>query len=205
MIRKTLLTLAGATILFTSCNHTKTVEREAFGMLESYEVDKKTGVKHGLFEKYELDGTLIERAHYVNDQLEEERTIFYGNGSPEILEHYTSGILTGNYKAFYDNAQTEIEGNYSQGVMSGIWKRFYENGKIMEEVTFADNLENGPFLEYHENGNLKAEGQYSGGDKEQGLLKLYDEKGEIYRRMECDDGICQTIWLRPGYEEKVND
>jgi antitoxin component YwqK of YwqJK toxin-antitoxin module len=205
MIRNTLLVLAGAAMLLTSCNRTKTVEREAFGMLEKYEVDKKTGVKHGVFEKFELDGTLIEHAVYVNDQLHGERTIFYANGSPEIIEHYNSDVLTDEYKAFYSNSELEIEGIYADGVMTGIWKRNYENGQLMEEVTFADNMENGPFVEYHKNGKLKAEGQYSGGNKEQGVLKLYDEKGELYRRMDCNDGICITTWLRPGYEEEADE
>ena len=87
MIRKILIALTAATILLSSCGRTTIVEREAFGMLEKYEVDKKTGVKHGDFEKFELDGTLIERARYVDDQLHGERTIFYATGSPEIIEH----------------------------------------------------------------------------------------------------------------------
>ncbi|RLD22179.1 MAG: hypothetical protein DRI69_01965 [Bacteroidetes bacterium] len=205
MIRKSFLALAGLVILLASCNRTETIEQEAFGLLEKYEVDKKTGAKHGVFEKFETDGTRIEHAVYVNDQLHGDRTIFYANGSPEIIEHYESDVLTGSYKAFYQNTQIEIEGKYTEGVMTGIWKRYFENGKLMEEVTFADNLENGPFVEYHDNGKLKAEGQYSGRDREQGVLKLYDEKGELYRRMDCNDGICITTWLRPGYEEQVNE
>jgi antitoxin component YwqK of YwqJK toxin-antitoxin module len=205
MIRKFLLSLTGSAILFTSCSRTETVEREAFGMVEKYEVDKKTGVKHGVFEKFELDGTLIEHAVYVNDKLQGERTIFYANGSPEIVEHYNAGVIAESYHVYYANSEKEIEGNYADGVMSGIWKRFYENGQLMEEVTFADNMENGPFVEYHKNGNLKAEGQYLGGNKEQGVLKLYDEKGELYRRMECNDGICHTTWLRPGYQEAADE
>jgi len=205
MIRKSLLGLLGMALFLTSCSHTETVEREAFGMLERYEVDKKTGAKNGVFEKFELDGTLIEQARFVNDLLEGKRTIFFADGSPEIEEQYDSGVLTGSYKVYYTNTKIEIEGNYSEGVMAGIWKKYYENGQLMEEVTFADNLENGPFVEYHKNGNLKAEGQYWGGDKEQGLLKLYDENGELYRRMECNDGICHTTWLRPGYEEEVDE
>jgi antitoxin component YwqK of YwqJK toxin-antitoxin module len=205
MIRTTLLAFSAMAILLVSCSRTESVEREAFGLLEKYAVDKKTGVKHGVFEKFELDMTLIEHAVYVDGKLQGERTIFYANGSPEIIEYYKSDILTGNYKAFYDNSQMEIEGKYTDGVMSGIWKRYYENGQLMEEVTFAENLENGPFIEYHENGKLKAEGQYSGGNKEQGVLKLYDENGELYRRMDCNDGICITTWLRPGYEEPSNE
>ena len=179
-----------------SCQRTHVVEEENFGMSERYEVHNKTGLKHGKFERFDPDGNIFERARYVNDTLEGERTLFYTSGSPEIVEQYVSGLLDGPFLTYYENSQTELEGQYVRGVMEGVWKRYYEDGQLMEEVTFADNMENGPFVEYHENGNLKAEGQYKGGDREQGLLKLYDENGELYRKMECDDGICHTIWSR---------
>ena len=78
--------------------------------------------------------------------------------------------------------------------MTGKWKKYYESGALFEEVTFSDNKENGPFIEYYENGNLKAEGEYLEGDNEHGLLSLYNEKGELERKMECQKGICKTIW-----------
>ena len=191
-----------AMIILTACSSTETVEQEAFGMIETFEVDKKTGLKDGSFTKSSPDGVLIEQATYRKDNLEGLRTIYYGNGNPEIEEKYESGTLNGRYRTYYEDKTVEIEGNYTSGVMMGTWKRFYENGQVMEEVTFEDNLENGPFIEYHPNGKLKAEGQYYNGDNEHGLLKLYDENGELYRRMECDSGVCKTTWLRPGYEEK---
>jgi antitoxin component YwqK of YwqJK toxin-antitoxin module len=205
MMGKTLLVFTLSALLFTSCSHTETVEQEAFGMMERYEVDKKTRLKSGIYEKHEMDGTLVERATYVQDQLEGERTIYFPNGKPEIVEHYKAGTIVGTYTTYYKSASIEIEGHFTKGVMAGIWKRYYDGGQLMEDVTFVDNLENGPFVEYHENGNLKAEGLYSGGNKEQGLLKLYDEKGKLYRKMECDNGICRTIWLLEGYEEDADE
>lgn len=75
----------------------------------------------------------------------------------------------------------------------------------MEEVMFADNEENGPFTEYHKNGSLKAEGNYLNGDNEHGLLKLYNEEGELVRKMQCDSGICQTTWVSPDLNEDADD
>lgn len=60
----------------------------------------------------------------------------------------------------------------------------------MEVVSFSDNEENGLFVEYYENGNLKVEGYYRNGDYEYGLLKLYDEIGELIKIMNCENGIC---------------
>ena len=189
-----------AIVLLVACQQTQTVEEENFGMTERYEVHKKTGLKHGKFERFDPEGNLFERANYSQDTLQGERTLFYASGTPEIVEKYDAGILDGSFITYYENGEIELEGQYDSGVMYGVWKRYYESSQLMEEVTFADNMENGPFVEYHENGKLKAEGQYKGGDREQGLLKLYDENGELYKTMECDDGICHTTWSREEEE-----
>ena len=188
-------------ILLGACKRTETVESEASGLLEKYSVDKKTRVKKGPYQKFETDGTLVETATYVNDALDGVRTIYFASGEPEIVEKYEAGILAGPYLSYYDNNQLEIEGQYHAGVMEGEWHRYYRSGQLMETVQFENNEENGPFIEYHENGKLKAEGQYYHGDNEHGLLKLYDENGDLMRRMECDSGICHTVWLRPDLEK----
>ena len=67
----------------------------------------------------------------------------------------------------------------------------------------------GPFKEYHENGNLKTEGSYNGTDPdtdfalEHGELKKYDENGEHYQTMNCDNGRCTTIWKKEGVELNI--
>jgi len=193
------------TLALAACNNTESVEQESFGMTERFEVNKKTGLKDGDFEKFNPEGALFEKANYKDDILQGERVIYHPTGNIEIKETYVDGILDGPFMTYYQDASIELDGQYSGGVMTGKWKRYYKNGELMEEVTFADNLENGPFVEYHENGNLKAEGQYKSGDREQGLLKLYDENGDLYKKMECDDGICQTTWTRPGYESEGNE
>ena len=192
-------------LITASCDQTERVEAEEFGMKVVYFVDSKTGSKEGPYEKFEQSGELFESASYEADQLHGIRTLFYPNGSPEIEETYESGTLNGTYRTYYESGEVDIEGSYVDGVMSGIWKRHYKSGQTMESVTFADNAENGPFVEYHENGKLKAEGQYKGGNREQGLLKLYDENGELYKKMECDDGICHTTWTRPGDEPDADE
>ena len=84
--------------------------------------------------------------------------------------------------------------------MTGKWKGYYDNGALKEEVIFVNNQENGPFIEYYPNGKLKAEGTYLEGDYEQGELKLYNESGELIRRMNCEKGVCKTVWKAEGEE-----
>ena len=174
-------------------------------MIERFEVDKKTKLKDGKFERLNADGSKFEVSNYEQDVLQGERTLYFESGTAEIVEQYKDGVLDGPYITNYEEGSVKLEGQYEEGVMTGIWKQYYESGQVMEEVTFRDNMENGPFVEYHPNGNLKAEGQYQDGDKEQGLLKLYDENGELYKRMECDNGICRTVWSREDQNEESND
>lgn len=206
MIRSSLygVALLACATLF-ACNNHERVETEEYGMKVSYFVDRETGARDGLYQKFEQDGTLYEEATYLADELHGTRTIYFNNGSPEIVETYDKGVLSGAYYTYYEEGGKDIEGSYESGIMTGIWKRHYPSGQVMELVSFENNAENGPFTEYHENGNLKAEGQYAGGNREQGLLKLYDENGELYKKMDCNDGICHTTWTRDENEPDADE
>lgn len=181
-----------------SCGKTEWTEvRDDQGnLVEKFQRNKKDFAKEGQYLAFFPEGEKEEEATYVRDTLDGVRTIFYRNGKPQIVEQYKMGLFEGPYKAYYENGQLEIEGNYLFNSMTGIWKRYYENGQLMEEVIFVDNQENGPFVEYHENGKLKARGTYREGDFEHGSLELYDENGELEKKMDCDKGICRTVWSR---------
>lgn len=164
------------------------------GVREFYFFDKVTQKKTGLYRKYNPDGILQEEAYYVDDTLDGSRVLYQVSGDTLIIESYRSGDFHGTFKSFYDNGALQLQGEYVDNVMWGIWKKYYKSGQLMEEVTFSDNEENGPFVEYHENGNLRARGSYRNGDREHGLLYLYDETGVLTRKMDCNEGICKTIW-----------
>lgn len=182
--------------LLSSCSDIKKVEVTSGdgSVTETYHVNKSTNKKEGAYIRTNSAGTVLEESNYIDDKLDGPRKLFTEKGTLEIEEFYQLGNFEGDYKAYYENGQIELLGNYKNGAMSGVWKKYYESGSIMEEVVFINNQENGPFKEYYENGNKKAEGNYKGGDKEDGLLKLYAEDGQLTKKMKCTKGICQTIW-----------
>lgn len=182
------------------CNRLKTIEHTDGIVTDRYTVDKK-GQRHGEFRRFIGGDTLAELSTYVHGKLDGIRTIYHASGTPEIQETYVDDTIHGTYKVFFENGDIKIEGAYVDGVMRGIWKRYYPGEKVLEEVTYQENIENGPFVEYHENGNLKARGQYLDGDFEHDTLYLYDESGELMRKMLCDRGICRTFWLAEGVTE----
>lgn len=160
---------------------------------EKYAVNKDNQ-KHGAYSSY-INGALVSKATYKNDKLHGLRTIYHPNGEIEIEENYENDVLVGAYKSYHNNGQLAQEANYVQGVLQGLLKTYYKDGKIKEEVTMVDNDENGPFKEYHPNGKIMWEGQFLNGDNEFGLLKNYNEAGELIKKMMCDSlGVCATIW-----------
>lgn len=169
---------------------------DSYGYTERYQRSKADFARQGLYQKFDEQGRLMEEANYQNDTLNGLRVLYYETGDTQIVETYRQGIFEGPYRLFYESGQLNLTGRYEANEMTGDWYRYYENGQLMERVRFESNTENGPFIEYYENGNLKAEGAYLDGDNEHGLLKLYDEAGELKRKMNCEKGICRTFWKR---------
>jgi len=152
--------------------------------------------KEGEFSRRSPDGKLLEVANFAGDTLHGLRILFYETGDTQIVETYQNGNFEGPYKAYYPNGQLELIGQYVGNTMDGEWKRYYDTGELMEVVTLRDNLENGPFKEYYKNGNLRTEGTYKDGDYENGLLKKYDESGTLIQTMNCEMGVCRTVWKK---------
>ena len=193
---KNLLSVLGiCTLLACGDRQLVEVKNDAGLLTESFQIDKKTKLKDGQYLRYN-EGVLVEEATYHLDTLTGRRILFFDGGGKEIEEHYVAGLHHGPFKTYYEGGDLKLAGHYSKGVMDSIWVKYYPSGQIMEKVEMRNNNENGPFVEYHENGNLKARGTYLDGDNEHGELLLYDEQGQLERKMECDKGICHTVWSR---------
>ncbi len=178
-----------------SAEEVEIVEAEDIdGNTERYFRRKSDFAKDGKYVKYGPKGQKLVEAYYVNDTLHLYRILYYEKGDTQIVETYNMGEFDGPFKSYYENGQLELLGIYNDNVATGQWKKYYNTGELMEVVTFADNQENGPFVEYYQNGNLKAEGNYLNGSNEHGELKLYDEAGVLIKRMDCEKGICKTVW-----------
>ncbi len=189
-------------MLFIACSSVETIEvkNDAGILTERFTQNKKTKQKEGKYMHYFEDGSVSEEANYEKGILHGERKIYYENGQVQILEQYKEGNFDGLYQAFYNTGQLELEGTYTDGSMGGLWTRFYETGEKMEVVAFEDNEENGPFTEYHLNGQLKAKGAYLNGDNEHGDLQLFNENGQLIKKMNCDNGRCKTTWVKEPVE-----
>ena len=191
-----LLILCG---LFACSDLDRIEKRNADGVVvERFYRSKTDSLVQGKYEIFDDAGNLIEEANYVDGLLDGTRTLYHPNGKPQYVETHVAGTFSGPYRAYYPDGELELEGEYVDNKSAGTWRRYYPDGAKMEEVTMADGRENGPFREWHPNGQPKATGNYANGDQEQGELLLYDERGELERKMNCDAGVCHTSWSRDG-------
>lgn len=199
-----ILILALIPICFSCKNQFELVEKfdESGVKTESFHVGKESGLIEGVHFKYFKNGNVEQKSDYKSNKLEGKRILFYENGDTLIIESYANARYVGPYKSFHPDNILQSEGQYKAGKMEGEWKFYYKNNQVKEVVNFQGNEENGPFVEYHENGNLKAKGAYKtteaniDSNREHGPLELFDEKGELFKKMDCQLGICKTTWKR---------
>jgi antitoxin component YwqK of YwqJK toxin-antitoxin module len=192
-------------LLFTSCSEKPSTEIKVYNpednsLFEQYTLLLPDSIRHGVYRSFYPSGKTYEESEYKNGKLDGLRTLYFENGNPMVKENHKDGRFEGLFQSFYENGQLNLEGYYLEGSMEGEWRRYYDTGEVMEVFQLENNLENGPFVEYYRNGNLKAEGTYKDGDSEHGLLKLYDESGELIRKMNCVNGACRTIWRKEQKE-----
>lgn len=172
-------------------------------LIEEYQIDKNTGKKTGWYKRYDAKGNLLEHANYLNDTLNGSRNLYFANGTPRTEETYENGLILGQFKEYYKSGQLLQEGTYkkidNRTAFDGLLITYHENGAVKEKVTMKGGEEDGPFEEYHENGNIAAKGFYISDGfeaKEHGELELYDEHGELVRKMNCKVGACITTWVK---------
>ncbi len=171
-----------------------TTKNDTTEVVAIYHVLKGTDIRHGPYEEKDFQGRLLEQSNYSHGKLQGEQKL-YNKGVLYSIAHYSDGVINGLYTSYHlGTDKPYVIGNYKNGVMEGKWKTYTRQGKLKEIVTFKNNEENGPFAEFYPNGKIKAEGNYINGDNEQGLLLMYTPNGVLYKKMQCENGVCHTIW-----------
>lgn len=171
-----------------------TDEDPELGYTTTYTLHKESRLPHGLYMKTDSAGIVLEKGNMFQGQLHGIRELYYPDGKVKVRERYVMGQIDDLYEYFYADGKVELQGYYIDGAMYGLWKKFSNEGSLQEEVTMIANEEMGPFKEYYPNGTIQAEGNYLHGPNEDGVLKLYDESGQLQKEMFCDSGRCYTIW-----------
>lgn len=194
-------------VAFFNCSDTEFVEvKKGDVVIESYTRRKSDFSKHGTYTRYSVEGILLEKSEYENNQLHGTQEFYYPNGQIQELVNYKNDVHHGEFKSFFEDGKISQKAMYVAGAWEGELKGYFPNGKLKEILQYKKGKEMGPFKEYHKNGSLKTEGTYNGTDPdtdfalEHNELKKYDENGEHYQTMDCINGRCTTTWKKEGVE-----
>ena len=130
----------------------------------SHYTDMKDDKKHGLYEKYDENGTLTYSAHYIDDLLDGQ-CLEYEKISPESVEYYLKldrnyigGLLDGImiYMHPVDILVLKIE--YKEDQLHGIYES-YVDGHIKFSGQTENNQAVGIWIEYDEKRNKHGQGE----------------------------------------------
>ncbi len=139
-------------------------------------------LRDGLMKEYTEDGKIITSGEYVEDEQE--------------------GIW------IYETHEYKEIGKYVNDKPDSLWKRFYmPKGNLRFEGKFLNGDPEGQHTWYYQNGKKLAQGNYSGGMK-QNEWKFFDEIGFNYLTVYYENDIevkFQGIKVEPTYEESLRD
>ena len=170
----------------------------------------KNGKKDGPEKEYHRNGVVSSEIQYVNGEKHGLGKSYYESGAlwSEVL--YRNGKAIGPGKGYYESGALQWETPYKNDKKEGLKKEYYEDGVILRTTSYKDDVKNGPEKEYYPSGKLKRQvtnAPYKSPDitndhiygYEQGLERLYDEKGRLTRETWYDHGsVVKERILIPG-------
>lgn len=95
------------------------------------------GSKHGRWERYDKNFTLIDKTKYFRGWTRESLISYYDQDRKKIQEiiPVQYGIRAGKYFRFYESGLLQEEGNYAENHRIGLWIEYYEDRKKRKRVT----------------------------------------------------------------------
>jgi hypothetical protein len=120
------------------------------------------GTKHGRWELYDKDFTLIDKTKYYKGWPKESKLSFYDGAQTKLKEvlPYEFNLRNGDYYMFKENGEILIEGQYKDDLKAGVWVEYYPNtNKKKKETHYPKNPlheKKAPIVyrEWDEKGNL---------------------------------------------------
>ncbi len=133
--------------------------KDTNGVLKTYFDNKSVksivNYKHnkadGIFQKFNLDGSLKESGFFIDGKLRG----FYNTYEDDILKEQS--FYLNNYKeslsvSYYSNKEIKSKYLYNKGNKDGQFELYYKNGSIKAKGYYKNNLQEGSYFEYDTNG-----------------------------------------------------
>ncbi len=173
------------------------------------------GILHGLKALWNMEGVLIEEAHYKHGNLEGPYQTRKPNGMMVFFNYkdnrldglhqvfyptkdftkkvkaleatYVKGLLEGELSEYNEEGNKISNTHYLHGLRTGMSTLYFNDGKTKLTMTYKNDLLEGPRKEYFPNGKIHRIENYSQNKKE-GEEVSYHENGKLASRGWYKDG-----------------
>jgi antitoxin component YwqK of YwqJK toxin-antitoxin module len=144
------------------------------------------GTKHGRWELYDKDFTLLDKTKYYKGWPRDSKLSFYDGAQTKLKEvlPYEFGKRNGDYYLFKENEEILIQGQYKDDMKAGIWTEYYPDVKQKKTEThypkdpLNDKTKAFVFREWDEKGNLIMEN----GKKVEVKQKIQPKKKPVVKK-----------------------
>ena len=188
MIR--ILFLAASITVLSACGNGNAGGGAATGQFDSsgYATENIPGTSYQRAAKLAADNTLQEEGLLRNGVREGTWVVYHSGGVfPEKIISYAEGLYNGPYMEFNDRGQLTLRATYKNNVLDGPWGK-YRFGRPEAEANYKNGNFDGAYKEYDgQSGKLIKEINYKDG-KQHGMLRFYNDKGEVTLEYEYKDG-----------------
>lgn len=141
-------------------------------------------------ESYDENGTIIQKATYVDDVLEGEFLAYNPQGIVIKKFFYRQGKLQGEALIYNDDGKLAQRLTYEDGVLEGPLQIF-SNEVMMVEIPYVKGVREGIMRTFASNGRVQSETTLQA-DKENGIRTIYNpESGAIVRTETLVDGVVE--------------
>ncbi|MFT5081333.1 MAG: antitoxin component YwqK of YwqJK toxin-antitoxin module, partial [Planctomycetota bacterium] len=74
----------------------------------------EAGQKHGPFEVFAKDGTVLVKANYKDDLLDGRELRYFPSGKRHMVVTWSRGVLSGRWERFFESGQRKISTSYKR-------------------------------------------------------------------------------------------
>lgn len=122
----------------------------------------EAGQKHGPFEVFAKDGTVLVKANYKDDLLDGRELRYFPSGKRHMVVTWSRGVLSGRWERFFESGQRKISTSYKRGVQTGKFIQSSEDGKWVLTAKYKDGLLDGA-LKVKDNGRVTSSQTWKAG------------------------------------------
>ena len=104
------------------------------------------GMRHGLYEAFNQEGSPQLIAQFSNDLQEGLYTSWYSNGQLKLKAFYSAGLPDGEYLEWHPNGQPKLAFGYVKGLLEGNGFQWSLEGNVIFKAYFLNNRPEGEWV-----------------------------------------------------------